>query len=231
MFEEFSLFEAGRRLDAFAFNPTSYHVAGFELKENRADFLRELADPHKADEGSAYCDAWLLVAPRGVVLPSDALPPDWGHLELRGERLFTIKHAREVVAVPFSRAICARMLANVKYATERARSEARWGFEETVRKEVEERHEHELNRVKSGKHEELTRLKERLKEFEAASGITIDAWSGARTTGEMVKALQAAEKLPDLQYVEDRAAAALEGIRNARAAIAKTEATAVAMSA
>lgn len=67
-------------------------VHGFEVKVTRSDWLRELADPTKADEWARYCHHWWLVAPREVVKPGE-LPGGWGHLAPAGQRLRMVTEA------------------------------------------------------------------------------------------------------------------------------------------
>jgi hypothetical protein len=54
-------------------------VHGFEVKTSRADWLRELADPTKAQVFMDVVDFWWLVAAPGVAF-RDELPPGWGML-------------------------------------------------------------------------------------------------------------------------------------------------------
>lgn len=87
---------AGNRfVDALGVNLWSsrgFTIVGFEFKVNRSDWLRELKDAAKAEETSAYCDRWFVVAPRDVV-HKDELPVGWGYIEVRGEKLFELVHA------------------------------------------------------------------------------------------------------------------------------------------
>jgi hypothetical protein len=55
-------------------------LEGFEVKASRSDWLIELRNPAKAEEGLyPYCDRWWLVAEEKV-LQSGELPPTWGLL-------------------------------------------------------------------------------------------------------------------------------------------------------
>lgn len=66
---------------------------GHEIKVSRSDWLRELADPTKADAWKRYCDRWWLVAPPGVGRPEE-LPDGWGLLvPSRNGTLRTVVHA------------------------------------------------------------------------------------------------------------------------------------------
>lgn len=72
-----------RTIDAMAFNvwPSGggYRVA-YEVKVDRRDFLRELADPQKRKWVEDCCHETWFVAPAGLIKP-DELPLTWGLLE------------------------------------------------------------------------------------------------------------------------------------------------------
>lgn len=77
-----------RTADALAMSlypSAGLHLHGFEIKVSRADWLRELKAPDKADEISRYCNFWWIVAPPDVVQVAE-LPPKWG-LMLAGKKL------------------------------------------------------------------------------------------------------------------------------------------------
>ncbi len=72
------------------------HVAmGFEIKVARSDWLRELAEPAKADPLVTLCSRWWIAAPPGVVEVSE-LPPAWGLLVVHPEQIRTVKQAPEL---------------------------------------------------------------------------------------------------------------------------------------
>lgn len=66
---------------------------GHEIKVSRGDWLTELRKPEKAQVWKQYCDRWWLVAPVGIVQPSE-LPDGWGLLVPSGRGL------RQVVVAP-----------------------------------------------------------------------------------------------------------------------------------
>ncbi len=82
---------------------------GLEIKVSRADWRRELKEPAKAEELARYLDLFSIVAPAGVV-PVDELPPAWGLIELKGERLVTAKAAKPTEAEPVNRPFLAAMM-------------------------------------------------------------------------------------------------------------------------
>lgn len=72
-----------RYADAIAVNlwkSRGYAVHGFEIKVSRADWLRELKQPEKAEEIFGHCDHFWVVAAPNVVKP-DELPAGWGLME------------------------------------------------------------------------------------------------------------------------------------------------------
>ena len=82
--------------DAIAMNlwpSRGFAIHGFEIKVSRADWLRELEHPDKADKMAAHCDYWWLVAPRKIVHESE-LPLNWGFLAATEKRLTTVRDAR-----------------------------------------------------------------------------------------------------------------------------------------
>lgn len=75
-----------RRADAVAVNlweSRGLTIHGFEVKVSRADWLRELRNPAKAEAIMKHCDHWWIVAPAGVVAVGE-LPPTWGHYSVDG---------------------------------------------------------------------------------------------------------------------------------------------------
>lgn len=66
---------------------TRYLLHGHEVKVSRSDWLRELADPSKAEAWSRYCDRWWLVVPDKAIVKPGELPDSWGLLVLAGTGL------------------------------------------------------------------------------------------------------------------------------------------------
>jgi hypothetical protein len=85
------------------------HLHGFEVKVSRADWLRELKEPEKADEISRYCHYWWIVAPSGVVADGE-LPATWGMLEVDDGQLNRIVPAPLLDAQPPSMPMLAAIM-------------------------------------------------------------------------------------------------------------------------
>ncbi|MBB3012032.1 hypothetical protein [Cupriavidus alkaliphilus] len=188
-----------RYADAVAVNlwqSRGHAFHGFEIKVSRGDWLRELKDPAKAEEIQRFCDYWTIVAPKGVVADGE-LPPTWGLLEMRPDRLMQIKAGPKLDAQPITRAFFASLmrrgnegldqLSAKKLAAERAAMHT--AIADQVEREVR-------NRTRD--HE---RLKEQIAKFEQETGLSFSEWAGpdART-------IKIAQALDDLSGWRDHSA-------------------------
>jgi hypothetical protein len=138
-----------RRADWIAFSLWRHRLIGFEVKASRADWLRELTNYEKSLPATEAVDTFFVVAPKGVVVPSE-IPAGsgWGLLEIKGNRLYTTvaPKARERTD-HMSRQLAARLL-------------ARQG---ATHQQIEYRHEDEIRRkcheeFKKDRDEEIERL-------------------------------------------------------------------------
>lgn len=90
---------ARRRADAVALGiwPSRGHaLIGFEFKEDRRDWLRELKQPAKADLIANHCDIWNLVIGHESIAKPEELPEPWGLLVANKDRtkLMRVKEAQ-----------------------------------------------------------------------------------------------------------------------------------------
>lgn len=96
-------FEAKRTCDFMAQDlwlSGKLELHGHEVKVSRSDWLRELADPSKAEEFRRFCDRWWLVVPDPSIVRAD-LPTGWGLIALgRGGRLVVVKQAPHLSPEP-----------------------------------------------------------------------------------------------------------------------------------
>jgi hypothetical protein len=163
---------------------------GFEIKVYRNDFLRELKTPEKAEDVSAYCDFWWVVAggPEVVDLERDAFPSTWGLLIADGRGLV---QARAAERRPKVEAIGRDMLAAIlrrasgdmipKLGVEAAISAARdEGEERGLARGRRETAPGEIER-------ELAALKASVREFEAAAGVKLSEHWDKGQLGRAVK--------------------------------------------
>jgi hypothetical protein len=93
----------GSRADGIAvamWRSRGLEVHGIEVKHSRSDWLRELRNPSKAEQIFQYCDRWFLVTPDESVAKPEEIPPTWGWIVARKGKLFTIKKAPVLQAIP-----------------------------------------------------------------------------------------------------------------------------------
>lgn len=186
---------------------------GFEIKSSRSDWLREVASPEKAEPIASRCDRWWIVANEGVVEPQE-LPATWGLLEAmehRGKtKLRATREAPKREALPCDRGFLAAILrrssegmvpkASVTTLVEAAAIERS--------KHWCNAHESEIRRLKDRAEEQ----RQRVEEFETASGMRVDAagWTRPKAFGAAARALAEAEANGHLDL--DRKATALRGL-------------------
>lgn len=104
--------KCSRRFDLIAimgWQSRGHEAMGFEIKVARSDWLRELAEPAKAEPLVSLCSRWWIAAPPGVVEVAE-LPPSWGLLVIHPEQIRTGKQAPQLDPSPWSDAVWRCML-------------------------------------------------------------------------------------------------------------------------
>jgi hypothetical protein len=102
-----------RRCDAIAMSlwpSRGLELHGFEIKVSRADFLRELKNPEKAEQVAKYCDRWWLVTSDEHIVQAGELPPTWGLLVRHGRSLRLKVAAPQLQPVEMTRRFLAALL-------------------------------------------------------------------------------------------------------------------------
>lgn len=146
-------------------------LAGFEFKASRSDWLKEHADPAKADSIQRYCDYWWLAVTDASIVKDEELPENWGLMALNSRgSLEVIKSAPKLTPVEMDRrmlaAIMRRVTEPIVNVAESELNKRRW---EGVQ-EGERRRDSEVNELTK----ELDELRRVVREFEKASGIEIE---------------------------------------------------------
>lgn len=114
-FLEFSPGRTMRRLDGLAVNrfwsKQRYERMAFEIKRSRGDFLAELKNPRKRQDGGATADRFWFVTPAGLVEASE-VPGDCGLVWVDEEGRATIKRKapRRPEPAPTDRALLGSIL-------------------------------------------------------------------------------------------------------------------------
>ncbi len=198
-----------RLLDALAVSRVasrSNELIGVEVKTDRADWLKELASPLKAEAWIRLVDRWYVAASKGVVKRQE-LPPGWGFLEESGSGLRRVVQAtlsnpwrENGDHDPIPRELWVRILRRTLGGeATKAREDAAYtrGHEAGVKEANEDRH-----RTERDVYDRFRGLVETVQAFEKASGIRLvvegkmpdgtkhvraeGRWSGERL-GEAVK--------------------------------------------
>lgn len=93
-----------RSADAVAMNlwpSRGMALAGFELKQDRRDWLREKRNPEKAEAMARLCNEWWLVTTEGVIKDPDEIPGPWGWLLLADKaKTLRVKQKPEIRPSP-----------------------------------------------------------------------------------------------------------------------------------
>jgi hypothetical protein len=183
-------------------------VHGFEVKTARADWLRELKDPAKADEIAKYCDFWWLVIGDEKVADKNEVPRTWGLLVSKDGELRQTKRAERMKPKAIDRSFMGAMFRRSdEWVKAQLESDTRLvEAKEAGRKLGLEERDWQQGRDA----EDLKKLQQAVKEFEDASGVSISRWD-AGNVGEAVKAFMYSMKHDVTEDIE-RVAGWAEGM-------------------
>jgi hypothetical protein len=233
-------FDSSRSADAVVISlyaSRGREVRGFEIKHNRADWLKELRDPSKAEEIGKFCDYFYLLTPdvppqaklgekSSIIAKLEEIPGPWGWMVLKGERLKIIKQPEKITPAPLDRP----MLCSLLYATKaRFFAEAIKQLEATIAERVKERHA-SLTSNSSYYQREYEKLVKTVKDFETATGLNVQYQSESRLPklGEAVRMLMSAngavgDYKKQLEYSANGARSLLKQLETAAAEVDKLQ--------
>lgn len=181
-------------------------IIGFEFKDSRSDWLRELKNPDKAEVIHGYCDFWnLVVSDKDIVGPGE-LPKGWGLIIPRGDGLVAkVDAEKNEGAIPrVSRGFLAAI---IRRAGEAARDAAKISrLPESIQAEVEKRVTQEVawrTEYSTKDHERLLarykELEDRVNEFTRTTGISLEnpdrTWGSVPNYAEIAKAVNIVAKM------------------------------------
>jgi len=167
-------FDASNTADAMAlglYRSRGRDLHGFEIKVSRSDWLRELKKPEKAERIAQYCDLWTIVVSDPEICKLEELPTAWGLMVAFNGKLTVVKRAIKIDAAPISRELLCSI---VKKTFDLKHKPAEAELEAIKQKEYKrglvdgERKGSSRNGAAA-----LVELKDRIKEFEEASGIKL----------------------------------------------------------
>lgn len=193
-------------------------LTGFELKVSRSDWVKELADPAKAEAVCSFCDFWYVVAgARGIVRPGE-LPPTWGLLEPKGDKLVVSREAPALSPEPVSRPFLAALLRRA--AETLAAAGATVTADDLARAraqafEAGKKSGEALGRSAVARElRELETLRAAVERFEGESGLRLDRWPHGRSLGSAVRLVMSGH-IEDARKGMDAAAAYAQGVLRA----------------
>jgi hypothetical protein len=175
-----------RHADAVAINSypsKGFEVRGFEIKVSKSDLKAELTNGIKSDEIARFCDYWFLVVPKGLA-NEFTLPPTWGVIEyIDGGLRQKVKAEKLQHSEPTIGFLCAMLRGRERVVLESAHKVTA-AREEQIRQNT-------LWSVKNSE-QELNKLREKLAEVKAATGIELSDWRPAQ---DIIDRLNAARYL------------------------------------
>lgn len=186
-------FDGKRSADAIAislYRSRGQYITGFEFKQSRSDWLRELKDPDKAEKIGKFCDYFYLVTTDNPnknsselkIANMEEIPPSWGWIATGGKRLKTIKVAEKLPSVPLDRS----MLCSLLYAAkERFSQENKKSLDALVGAGVRDAN-NQLQRDNERLTEQNNKLERSIQQFEDASGVSI-RWGDCEKIGAAVR--------------------------------------------
>ena len=158
---------------------------GFEIKVSRSDWLKELNTAAKAEAFHPYCDRWWLVVGDRAIVRDGELPRGWGLLAPRGDALTIVTQAElNPEPKPVDRLLLAAIMRKVseggidKKELELAENRGYTRGQEEKERSLRHTMEYEA--------EQLTSLREAVREFEEKSGVKIIRFHAGRI-GDAVK--------------------------------------------
>lgn len=164
-----------RYADAVAVNTYSsrgYAIHGFEVKVSRADWLRELRAPEKAEPVMRYCDAWFVVTPKDIVKDGE-LPVGWGHLVATPRGLRRAAPSRlkpQAITRAFFVSLVRRSFESLdRHAARMVASE---------RSQMQTQIKMQVDRLVEQQRRQDTKALNAWQELQAATGLTLDPWGG-----------------------------------------------------
>ncbi len=202
---------ATRTADALAFGlwpSRGLEVEGFEIKCSRNDWLRELKAPEKADAIYGYCDRWWLVVSDFEYVKDGELPPTWGLLVWRNDRMECKVKAPKLTPKEMDRPMFGAILRQLqKQVTPNQLIEGK------IAKARKEGIEHgEWTNAQARK--DLEKIGESLRAFEETSGVRIHNYNGAKIGAAVRFVMENSHQhwVRKLKEVRDRLAGHLENL-------------------
>lgn len=158
-------------------------VHGIEVKSHRNDWLNEKKNPAKQENHFRYCDYFWLLTTKEQVCKLEEVPDSWGWMEIRCQKIFTVKQAPKLSPVDLSKSFVVAML---KRACDKTNFVHVDSIQDRIDAAVKEKKEWAVNE-NDGLKKENARLKKFISDFEKASGVKLHRWDDPVKIGEAVR--------------------------------------------
>lgn len=181
-------FNATRTIDAIAMSlwpSRGLEIHGHEIKCSRSDWLREMRDPAKAEAFTDQCDRWWLVVADKTIVKEGELPPTWGLMVAQARGLVVTTQA-PLLPPTDSEWMPKTFLAALLRSAARTHSVTPEEIEEaitTARTRWDAQHEENIERWR----ESRDSLRDRIRSFEEASGLSLASWRDVGDDGEAAR--------------------------------------------
>lgn len=156
-----------------------YDIHGFEVKVSRYDWLNELKQPEKSAAVQQFCNRWWIATPDASIIHPGELPPTWGHMVCKGNGMKVVHPAPALTPKPPSIEFIASVLRNFARADET-----------DVQRRIDKACQDVRNSEGDWSKKKYAELKKEVDEFESASGLRINGYSGGKELGEAVNTLR-----------------------------------------
>ena len=189
-----------------------HEVIGLEVKSDRRDWLRELKNPAKAEEGwFRFCDLWFVVEEKKDIVKVEELPKGWGLLSPRGAGLAAKQRAEAREPQPLGMTQVAALL---KRAAEFQRTdvETAAALAKEYRRGAEDRRDHLAHELRGA-----TELKDRLlhsvQKFEREAGISLLSWHSGEQFKRFIEIVSRTDCAEEIQKLLNWLEQAANGLR------------------
>lgn len=209
-------FDANRTFDAISMSlwpSRGLELHAFEVKCSRSDWLRELKNPAKAEAAAHLCDRfWLVLSDEAILAPGE-LPPEWGLLVARGEKLACVKEPGLLSDPkrPVPRSFLVSLLRAGGAVPSAEADEVR-----IARAEGYQEGKESAEAALAAFREDRDRLRVAVNEFEQAAGVSLCGWAADRdpaSVGAALRTILQGER--EAARIRDQIAAAQRRLRDA----------------
>lgn len=140
------------------------YAEGIEIKVSKADLMKELCTPAKAEEIAQYCRHWWLATPEGLT-EDLAIPTAWGVIEVGQSLKAKIKMRGDVLTpVPMDTLFVCSVLRNYSET---------FVHESEVKPQIDKAREEERLHAKQSAGYRLKELEDAVADFKSHSGIDL----------------------------------------------------------